>query len=127
MNKKTNDAFDELEKLTKDELIEFIKTKLYFSNITKREVCYFKWEKESKKLQKERADNLTEMEASTLGKEIDELARKFNETKDIKYLEKRQKLFDEYKKLMKKFDITDKKEAKLDRYYNENLRRNNVQ
>ncbi len=115
-------SWDFLKVLTKDEIIEFLKREIFFRAPTKDQVDYFKWEKTSDKLIKEMNAHLADNTGSELAVQIDELAVKLNNERDIKkrhlLFEKRSKLVEQYLKHENKYEYISKRQKENDKIIN---------
>ena len=111
-----------LSMLTKEEIIEYLEENNWFHFVdipTEYEIAFFKWEKESARIQKAIDKHLEKGdEISALAKKHDELVQIFNETRDesllddivslrdrvAKYHQKAQKLNAEYDRAYKSLE-----------------------
>jgi hypothetical protein len=95
-------SFDDLNILSKNEIIEFLKEANRFKSPSKNDIVYFKYRKTQDKLLSQ-YDKLLALDTSQkLAKNIDELAKKFNESEDS--LQKL-KLFNSRTELIKKLKL----------------------
>lgn len=111
-----------LNMMTKEELIYFIKTKLFHIDIKKSEVLFYRWQIKSDQLLKEEILN-NEYLKNIDGKSRDQYAKQFNEEKDTNKKLELLKKIDVYDKQFQKWLIKNKeiqiKQKKLDELLNE--------
>lgn len=89
-------SWDHLKKLTKDQIIQFLKEKFFLTAPKNNDIIFFMWNIEASKLEKLREDHLSN---SPDMKPRDELAKRFNASTDA----------DERHVLLKKIVACDKK------------------
>jgi hypothetical protein len=115
-------SWDNLKDLTKQEIIDFLKTQFHYRLPSKREVKSFKWSKDAAKLQIEMDDHLSNPVDPDLIKKRDEYARSFNASKDtserVRLLDKINPIDDLISRNHEKYKAIARKQQKNDKYYN---------
>lgn len=117
-----NNSWDNLKDLTKQEIIDFLKTQFHYRLPSKREVKSFTWSKDAAKLQIEMDDHLSNPVDPELIKKRDEYARTFNKSKDhsdkMKLLDKISEIDYLISRDHEKYKAIARKQKKNNKYYN---------
>lgn len=111
---------DVLDQMTKEELVTWIRERVFLERPKMSQVLSIRWEKQAAAVQEERERESRALNAIDL-KERDRLARLFNESKDraerlrlIEQLEPFEKALAEYRK---RYQALERKQARVDALY----------
>lgn len=115
------DIAEYIKKFSKEELIAIILNEWTFMNKSKNQIDSAIWRYRSSVIREKMRVHLANDNSPQLGKEIDALARKFNESKNIqekqKLLEQREGLFKQIQKIQKEYEKLRKEESEVDKLY----------
>lgn len=111
---------DVLDQMTKEELVTWIRERVFFERPKMSHVLSMRWEKQAAAVQAEREQENRNLQAIDL-KERDRLARLFNESKDrterlrlIDQIEPFEKALADYRK---RYQALERKQARVDALY----------
>ncbi len=108
-------TFENLSLLTKQQIIDYLKQKVFFGAPSKKDVAWFLWDVKSKDHQKKTDKYLKNQRRRALAKELDDSAVLVNTEKDF---DKKVKLLAKRAGLLEKFQAELDEWGKLDDEYN---------